>query len=623
MFGDIDVPAMDIIDEYIATGSLMPFGTFGLHVSDGFQGQTNMTIEMGYASADGTGGDGDQDYFQKITLHDGSQYYRVGTHIQGSIFVWPTWTKVGGGTAGGGATVDLTPYELISSNTIKLALKENTGVAATLISQLINGATDNTLLKLQTKINAISAIVGASTPDADAFINTVAEILDIFSTYPEGANMVNALLAKVNTSDIYNGTDYLIAGKVADARTISFLNAEILSLVTNLDTKVDRTNLLSITGVPVNPVAGDKYYNTGIVYSYNHTVDHFGVVHDFWYADGPPSAGTIYLYNGLNYFWDGSKLALFGSGGGTSNLASNLVDGLMSSANYIRLLAAITSKVEIEALLTGLITSHYHNTELTESAQDGFFITDSAGAVALKYDSVGFDVAKISPHLATLISQSQVSNSLWKGKTIAFLGDSITAFAKHVNKYALLTGSTALNYGVGGTRITSTSLSDTTSFIARYSSMSDADMVIVFGGTNDFGTGTPAFGLFSDRVVTTYYGALHLLCQGLLTKYPRKPIIFMTPIHRVSEYDVNFAPTTNTWTAKTLKEYVQAIKDVCAFYSIPVLDSYSESGLDVTINGTYYFADGLHPTDFGGYKLASYMYPKLELIYNEYYVNNK
>ncbi len=35
----------------------------------------------------------------------------------------------------------------------------------------------------------------------------------------------------------------------------------------------------------------------------------------------------------------------------------------------------------------------------------------------------------------------------------------------------------------------------------------DADIIIVFGGTNDFGNGDAPFGEMSDRTPYTFYGA--------------------------------------------------------------------------------------------------------------------
>ena len=232
---------------------------------------------------------------------------------------------------------------------------------------------------------------------------------------------------------------------------------------------------------------------------------------------------------------------------------------------------------------------------------------------------------------------AQVRESHWKGKRIGFLGDSITQFAEYVNSYASLTGCTAVNYGVSATHMAKSSSSDTNAFERRYSSMSrNLDMVIVFGGTNDFGhTTTAAFGEFSDGTKSskyTFYAGLHRLFKGLKTRYPNIPVVVMLPIHHGTEIDqkeyiINSDNTitegTNATTGKTFREYVNAIREVAAYYSLIVLDAYSYSGLtpmtEIGASNRKFFRDGLHLNEAGGLRLARWMYPQLEAVYEMYY----
>ena len=47
-------------------------------------------------------------------------------------------------------------------------------------------------------------------------------------------------------------------------------------------------------------------------------------------------------------------------------------------------------------------------------------------------------------------------------------------------------------------------------------------------------------------------------------------------------------------------DFVNAIKEICAFYSIPVLDLYSNSQLNPLAPGwSTLFGDGLHPNNKG------------------------
>lgn len=124
-----------------------------------------------------------------------------------------------------------------------------------------------------------------------------------------------------------------------------------------------------------------------------------------------------------------------------------------------------------------------------------------------------------------------------KNKKILFLGDSITEGVGasspekcYVSVFGKLSGAEVKNYGIGGTRIakqSKISLSEESDrdFMSRVDEMdSEADVVVVFGGTNDFGHGDSTIGDFSSRDECTFYGALHILCTSLINKYPKADI---------------------------------------------------------------------------------------------------
>lgn len=191
-----------------------------------------------------------------------------------------------------------------------------------------------------------------------------------------------------------------------------------------------------------------------------------------------------------------------------------------------------------------------------------------------------------------------------KGKKINFLGDSITEGAKvaekhyrFVDRIAAETGAVCRNYGIGGTRIArkrvpSEKPRHDLDFCSRVDDMDpDADVIVVFGGTNDFGHGDAPLGEMADRTVWTFYGALHVLYTSLIEKYPDSKIVILTPLHRISED--NKSPN--------LRSFVEAIREVAEYYSLPVLDLYAVSGLQprVPVIQERFVPDGLHPNDAG------------------------
>ena len=213
-----------------------------------------------------------------------------------------------------------------------------------------------------------------------------------------------------------------------------------------------------------------------------------------------------------------------------------------------------------------------------------------------------------------------------KGKKIAFLGDSITfgvgassPATSYVGVVAKESGAEVLNFGVSGTRIarqkTPSACPDFDEcFKDRAEKMpADVDVVVVFGGTNDFGHGDARFGSFEDRDEYSFYGALHALLQMLITKYPYAHIVYMTPMHRLSEGKmVNEIGLP----CRPLCDYVAAIREVCAFYSIPVLDLFAVSGIQpaVPVMQQIYMPDGLHPSDAGASRVANLLLAHLRSL---------
>lgn len=200
-----------------------------------------------------------------------------------------------------------------------------------------------------------------------------------------------------------------------------------------------------------------------------------------------------------------------------------------------------------------------------------------------------------------------------KGLKINFLGDSITegSGTTGVEKtyWSLLgkrTGAVVRGYGIGGTRFAkqknpSANPRHDLDFVMRAKEMDDdADVVVVFGGTNDFGHGDAPIGCFEDREYTTFYGACHTLFTDLINKYPNAVIVIMTPLHRRNEDNLK-GDGFKAEDVAPLSTYVKIIKEVAEYYSLAVLDMWSISGIQprVPIIKEKYCPDGLHPNDAG------------------------
>ena len=133
-----------------------------------------------------------------------------------------------------------------------------------------------------------------------------------------------------------------------------------------------------------------------------------------------------------------------------------------------------------------------------------------------------------------------------EGLKINFLGDSITygsgsSCEENIYHQVLkreLSLAVVRNYGIGGTRFAlqkgtskrpKNNAEDVNSFSERFDKMSDdADVVFVFGGTNDYGHGDAPIGTPADRTPDTFYGACHYLMSGTINKFPEARIVIMT-----------------------------------------------------------------------------------------------
>ena len=207
-----------------------------------------------------------------------------------------------------------------------------------------------------------------------------------------------------------------------------------------------------------------------------------------------------------------------------------------------------------------------------------------------------------------------------QGKKINFLGDSITEGAclnDWNNVYWMRLGrecdATVRGYGIGGTRIAPRLAPERPGeerfgqyFGSRVAGMDpDADIIVVWGGTNDFGHGDVPLGTIDDRDNTTFYGALHTLYRALWEKYPTATIVVMTPLHRWNEHAM--INEHGTPVIAPFKVMAETIKEVAAYYSFPVLDLYAVSNLnpELPIIRETFMPDGLHPNDAGHARIAS------------------
>lgn len=200
-----------------------------------------------------------------------------------------------------------------------------------------------------------------------------------------------------------------------------------------------------------------------------------------------------------------------------------------------------------------------------------------------------------------------------KYKTMNILGDSITwgynpNTGEQIEKnYSILLKERLnlkelRNYGINSSTLADNKISYEP-MCNRYKNMDDnADIVAIFGGTNDYGREDleVQLGKINDLGTATIYGALNNMCIGLKQKYPNSVIFFITPIQRAYiDRGCNFKYATNIKNRLkySLEDVANAIKEVCKKNNILVFDLYNNCDINTIEDYIKYIPDGLHPTE--------------------------
>ena len=216
-------------------------------------------------------------------------------------------------------------------------------------------------------------------------------------------------------------------------------------------------------------------------------------------------------------------------------------------------------------------------------------------------------------------------------KKINFLGDSITegAGVKNIenrfdNILKRISGLKIVrNYGVGGSRLAKQySPSEIPKydldFALRAEEMDkDADIIVVYGGVNDYLHGDAPFGEEGNKTKDTFTGAVYNLSSLLISLYPHSPIVFFTPAHTYGDQNISlYKKEKNMSNGKPLAEYTRVIKEVAPTFGIHVFDMMEILPIDPNNEEDYtkYTVDGLHFNDEGHSIIAEVMKKCLESI---------
>ncbi|MFV0291680.1 MAG: SGNH/GDSL hydrolase family protein [Mangrovibacterium sp.] len=238
------------------------------------------------------------------------------------------------------------------------------------------------------------------------------------------------------------------------------------------------------------------------------------------------------------------------------------------------------------------------------------------------------------------LSEQIPQGNQWQGKSVAFLGDSMTQKRGEITSFweylQTMLGIEPFVYGVSGKQWNA--IDDQA--VKLLAEQPRVDAIVIFAGTNDYNNNTPlgsffeeglrkvnADGVFVERkyrtVVmndSTFCGRINRAMSFLKENFPDQQIILMTPIHRgfAKFKETNVQPDECHANALGLylDDYVLKLKEASNYWAVPLIDLHAECGLFPLSNShAAYFShvdtDRLHLSSLGNERLACVICYKL------------
>jgi len=234
----------------------------------------------------------------------------------------------------------------------------------------------------------------------------------------------------------------------------------------------------------------------------------------------------------------------------------------------------------------------------------------------------------------------------WKGRKVAFLGDSITdPRQKHAIYWQYLEKTMGIEphvYAVAGYRWRNM---PAMAEKMKQECGDDIDAILLFVGTNDYNGGVPIGEWWSvtnevarytvggettmprrypDCSPDTMRGRINATLRYLKTNWPDAQIVLMTPIHRANAKfgEKNSQPPESfpNRNGVYFEDYIRVFREAADIWSLPLIDLYRDSGLlptEPVYAKCFRYNDGndmLHPNGEGHRRLAELIRLRLESL---------
>lgn len=241
----------------------------------------------------------------------------------------------------------------------------------------------------------------------------------------------------------------------------------------------------------------------------------------------------------------------------------------------------------------------------------------------------------------------RLSGAQWRGRKVAFLGDSISAGVGTKKGYWKFVEETL---GVEQ-HVYAVSGHQWSDMMARIADMqkelgSDIDAIVVFIGTNDFGSGVPVGEWWTTNAIDTVFhgtpgkrivrtpnvdvkttrGAINVTLRYLKENWPDAQIILTTPVHR-GIFAKSWRPKDqhqpdelhSNMLGLFVDDYVRVNREAADIWSCPLIDFFRDCGITplVPSHGKYMNApdwDRLHPNATGHQRMAALICSRLAAL---------
>lgn len=189
-------------------------------------------------------------------------------------------------------------------------------------------------------------------------------------------------------------------------------------------------------------------------------------------------------------------------------------------------------------------------------------------------------------------------------KTIAFLGDSITAGnggsltldgsgLNYTDYIAQYTSAKVINLGIGGAPYDGYDNDD--AIIYRYQDIpKDTDIIVLFAGINDLFAGSEHFGSLDDLEKGTYCGDIYATFEAIHEDYSDADVyVVITYPNKMEEY--------TQFTGENWQKYADVQIELADRFDYRVIDLYKEDFMDSKDSKVRnaFFLDDIHPDDLG------------------------